>query len=715
MSTRSSETPLLAMDAVVLDTETTGLDPAKARIVQIGAVKIDEGQMIEAATFDQLVDPGIPIPPSSTEIHHISDSNVAGAPEFKTAYSAFGTFANGAVIIGHSIGYDLAIMKRECAIAGLDWAPPRSLDIRLLAQISNPNLAGFSLDQLAAWLDVEISGRHTALGDALATAQVFLAMLPNLREGGIRTLAEAEAACRQLTNVLEEHHRAGWHEPVVSPAQADAESTLARIDSYPYRHRVCDVMTSPPVVLSSALTVGETVKKMMDLQISSAFLAPPVDGGKPPAAEHHPIEGLGIVTERDILRTIAKDGANSLSKPVSQLMSQPLAVIPQDAYIYRAMGRMDRLGIRHLAVAEEHGELVGALSARDLLRLRAGEAISLGDEIESAETANALAVAWAKLPGVARSLLDEEVESRDIAGVISREIGALTRQAAVIAERRMIDAGRGGPPVPHAVLILGSGGRGESLLAADQDNAIIFTEGDPDGPEDKWFAEYGSHIADILHAVGVPYCNGGVMAKNAQWRGSVETWRERVSQWVRRSRPQDLLQVDIFFDLRAVHGEAKLARNLMIDAYQRGSEATEFAKLLAGSTTSFSVPLNFFGGFKTEDGRVDLKKGGLFPIVSSARVLAIRHNLVKRSTGDRLQAILDLNIGARGDITSMVEAHGVLLGHILAQQFVDLQAGKNIGNSIEVKRLSKSDSEKLRDHLSSLSHMEEMVRDLLFR
>ena len=74
--------------------------------------------------------------------------------------------------------------------------------------------------------------------------------------------------------------------------------------------------------------------------------------------------------------------------------------------------------------------------------------------------------------------------------------------------------------------VLGSAGRGESLLAMDQDNALVFAEGAPGGREDRWFEEFAIHITDILHEVGVPYCKGGVMAKNADWRGSVATWED---------------------------------------------------------------------------------------------------------------------------------------------------------------------------------------------
>jgi DNA polymerase-3 subunit epsilon/CBS domain-containing protein len=115
-----------------------------------------------------------------------------------------------------------------------------------------------------------------------------------------------------------------------------------------------------------------------------------------------------------------------------------------------------------------------------------------------------MSAVWGNIVLVAKSLVAEDVDSRDVAAVISRELCALTRQACVLAQKEMSTP----PPCPYAMLVLGSGGRGESLLAMDQVNAIVFAEGEPGGPEDQWFAELGSKVADMLDAAGVPYCKG---------------------------------------------------------------------------------------------------------------------------------------------------------------------------------------------------------------
>lgn len=502
----------------------------------------------------------------------------------------------------------------------------------------------------------------------------------------------------------DEQQRAGSVEGGAAPARVDAERTLSRIDSYPYRHRIRDVMRAPAKFVAADTTLGDALARLMDERISSLFVRPGQDV-RPPASE------AGIITERDVLRALAAHGGEALRMPVAQFMSKPLAAVPADAFVYRAIGRMSRLGVRHLGVVDEAGCVVGALSARDLLRLRAGEAVMLGDEIDVARDVQALRTAWAKLPDIAASLLAEGVSARDVAAVISRELGALTRQAAVIAEGRMGDA----PPCPYAVAVLGSAGRGESLLAMDQDNALIFADGVPGGPQDSWFGQLAIHVADILDEVGVPYCKGGVMAKNSQWRGSLATWRDRVNAWIGSLSPQALLSVDIFFDMRPVHGDGRLCTTLWRDAFDAAANEIAFAKLLAEAAGSVESGLGFFGRFKTSGGRIDLKKAGLFGIVTAARVLAIRHHVVERSTPARLAGIEALGIGARSDLDALIEAQKTLLDLVLAQQIEDTEHGTPPSNAVAVKRLSPRDRARLRAALEAVSHLDDLTRDLLFK
>lgn len=706
----TNATPLIALDAVVIDTETTGLDPNKAFIVEIGAVKITAGRVDAAHTFRRLVRPPVPIPAQSSAIHGIDDGMVADAPEFSAIWRDFSAFAGDSVVIGHTLGFDFSIMQRECARSGIVWTRPKALDTQLLMLVAEPNFGGLSLEQLANWLGVELTGRHSALGDALTTAHVFHALVPHLRAKGIRTLAEAMLACRTLTDVLEKQHRAGWAEVAEAPAREQPLRSPDRFDSYPYRHRIRGLMSAPPKIIAADSALSVALSRMIAEKVSSLFVCPAGQEGQPLAAAD-----AGIITERDVLRALAAANADALKHSIDQFMSRPLVVIPAEAFVYKAIGRMSRLRIRHLGVVDNSDIVVGALSARDLLRLRAGEAISLDDEIDQATDVHQLGKAWAKLPQVAASLLSEGVPSSDIAAVISRELGAITRRAAVLAEQRMREDGHGAPPCAYSIVVLGSAGRGESLLAMDQDNALIFEQGEPGGPEDVWFAELAVHVADYLHDVGVPYCKGGVMAKNPQWRGSLDTWRARIAGWIAQSRPEHLLAVDIFFDLLGVHGQNALAETLWREAYDAAKGQADFAKLLAEAASEVEPGLDFFGRIRTRKGRIDLKRAGLFGVVTTARVLAICHHVLERATPRRLAGVMALDIGGEHDLGALAEAQMIFLNLILDQQIDDIEHGRPPTNTVVVKRLLATERELLQRALRAMRHIDGLTRDLLFK
>ena len=382
------------------------------------------------------------------------------------------------------------------------------------------------------------------------------------------------------------------------------------------------------------------------------------------------------------------------------LPARPLVAVQAVGFVYRALSLMSRFNFRHLGVENESGELCGIVTSRDLLRLRAQEATILGDSLDRADDVPTLAAAWARLPQAVGALLAEEVSGRDIAAVISRELCAVTRRAGVLAERRMQEEGQGEAPCPYALCVLGSGGRGESMLAMDQDNAIVFADGEPGGAADRWFGRLGSIVADILHDVGVPYCDGGVMAKNEQWRGSLATWQARVADWITRSRPEDLLSVDIFFDLVGVHGDTALAQALWHGGFDAARGNAAFAKLLARAVGEMPPGLNFFGGLRAQNGRIDLKLVGLFGIVSTARVLAVCHHLLERSTPARLAAAAALGRGQH-DLEALARAQGLFLDLILDQQFADLQAGLPPSNKVAVKRLSHGQRRRLHEALGA--------------
>jgi DNA polymerase-3 subunit epsilon len=185
---------LEALAYTVLDTETTGLDPAGGdEIIQMGAVRIVNCKLLRAERFDQLVDPGRSIPEASIPFHGIRPEMLRGQPRITQVLPAFHAFAADTVLVGHNVAFDMRFLQLKEAAAGVRFEQP-VLDTLLLASVAQPDEASHSLEAIAARLGVTVSARHSAAGDALTTAQVFLKLLPLLAQRGILTLGQARAA-----------------------------------------------------------------------------------------------------------------------------------------------------------------------------------------------------------------------------------------------------------------------------------------------------------------------------------------------------------------------------------------------------------------------------------------------------------------------------------------------------------------------------------------
>jgi len=695
----SLTTPLISLPAIAIDTETTGLDPRHARIVQIALMRINGGQLDREQTWHRLVNPGVPIPDKAAAVHGIRDDEVSDAHVFSRAWADAETFIGPRVLIGYRTIFDISVLKRECALAGLDWRERPWLCVQTLSRlVLSENLAVDSLETLADWLGVSIHDRHSALGDAEAAAAIWVALIPLLRQKGIRTLGEALEASGDRSEADAPPAQSPAAQSVIDGATPEHEKPPLRVDSYAYRHRIADVMSAPPVCAPAEMPLREAARLLVDKGVSSLVVE---DEGR-----------TGIVTERDVLRGVAAETPESGHTKLGAIMSHPLHTMHEAMHLYSAIGRMNRLGIRHLAAADANGAIVGMLTPRDLLLSRATRSLVLSDEIASAIDGADLARARAKLPLLARGLMNDAMDAGGIASVISAELCNLTRRAAQIGEERMVAAGMGKPPVPYALMVLASGGRGESLLAPDQDNAIIYERGDPGGAEDDWFALLGTHIADLLDEAGIPYCEAGVMAKNAPWRRSRDGWRAAVDEWIQLSRRDDLRDVDFFFDGVPVYGEARFAEDVLCYARERASRSPAFLSGLAELASDAPSPLGVLGGFRDDrDGRTNLKAGGLRPIAAAARVLAIRHELSARGTPERLKAAAVAGAISRTVADNANDAHETIMRVILTQQLEDIDNGVPLSALVETARLGQREQQALRQAIRDIDPLMEAVAE----
>jgi DNA polymerase-3 subunit epsilon len=191
-----AERRLSELSYTVFDTETTGLEPSAGdEIISIGAVRIVNGRMLKQEVFEQLVDPRRPISRESTAVHGIDGRQLANEPPIEQVLPRFHRFCEDTVLVAHNAAFDMRFLELKEAATGVRFGQP-VLDTLLLSAVVHPSLDNHHLDMIAERVGVRVIGRHTALGDALLTGEVFLRLIPLLAERGIVTLGQALEASR---------------------------------------------------------------------------------------------------------------------------------------------------------------------------------------------------------------------------------------------------------------------------------------------------------------------------------------------------------------------------------------------------------------------------------------------------------------------------------------------------------------------------------------
>lgn len=343
--------------------------------------------------------------------------------------------------------------------------------------------------------------------------------------------------------------------------------------------------------------------------------------------------GYGIVTDSDLRRRVLAEGWSS-DRPIADAMTFPIRVVAPGRSVDDVALEMLEAGVHHLPVVEEE-TVKGMVSDLELLHHQRRTSFALRNRIDSAQTPEELAAAGRALPHEAVDLWRSGVDAAHVGLWLS----ALTDQLTV----RFLDAelARLGPaPVGWAWLTLGSVGRREQALTADQDHALIYAnQGEV---HDAYFGALASGVVAGLAAAGFPECESRVMSTDPGWRMSLENWLSRMDQWMSEPDRMHSFLSGIMFDYRQIAGSLDVVSHLDRMTAKAASNF-RFIKRMSGLAGAHQSPLNLLhrirriGGFGNP--AFDVKETGLFPITEMARILALRSGVTASSTLQRLSRV----------------------------------------------------------------------------
>jgi CBS domain-containing protein len=444
---------------------------------------------------------------------------------------------------------------------------------------------------------------------------------------------------------------------------------------------VGSLVTRAPLMLDPATTVADVARAMRGARTGAALV-----GDEPP----------GIVTDRDLRNRVVAERRGP-ETPAREVMTRPLVALGADAPIHEALLLMLDRDIHHVAVLRG-GRIVGMVSDKQLLRRQAGGPLLLMERIKSLDRLEALEGYSLEIAATARAMLSEEVEPVRIARFIASLNDTLTGRLLVLAEDAL-----GPPPCPYAWLALGSEGRMEQVLSTDQDNALAYAEDTREAH--AYFEKLAERVAEGLLQAGFPPCPGGYMA--TRWRRPLAVWEQTFRAWIDRPEPQALLEAEVFLDFRAAHG------GLSVDALERvlleAADRGVFLSHMARAALRFRPPLGLLGRVRAQDGRVDLKLGGLAALVLLARLVSLAGRSPARSTIDRLRA--GAQAGAIGHDTAeaLIDAFRFLMRLRLREQLHSLAAGSQPGNQVALDTLTALEQRRLREAFRTVADAQKTV------
>ncbi len=454
-----------------------------------------------------------------------------------------------------------------------------------------------------------------------------------------------------------------------------------------FNQPVSQLVKGKPLFCDENYTIQEAAQMMRDFETGALFLRN--KGG------HY----VGLLTESDLAKKVVPYNMD-IKRPATWIMSSPIQTISVQSLIYEAHAAMIDKNVRHLAVEDSQGRIIGIISRRDLLFAQTQSPSFTIFEIGTTSKVENVFEKHRKIPGIVNCLLESGATVKNITRYISTFSDAILNKLAQFALKEM-----GSPPCRFAFMIMGSEGRREQTLKTDQDNAIVFEDLEDPTAQEKamdYFLRFGTKVCGWLDQSGFDYCQGNIMAQNPKWCQPLSVWKQYFSSWIFTASPEDLLESSIFFDFRGGYGDLKLIDDLKKFLSDSLTNWAGFFRHLTENALYYKPPLSFFGNILVESkgkyrDTFDIK-AAMMPIIDFARIYALKHHIKETNTQERLFELHLTKILTWEEYNEIEQAYSFLMQLRFRHQ-VNLAIREKMpsDNFVNLKKLSRIEQTMLKE------------------
>ncbi len=421
---------------------------------------------------------------------------------------------------------------------------------------------------------------------------------------------------------------------------------------------------------------------------------------------------IGIATQTDMSTKIAT-GRFPITVTIDKIMSNPVVTVVENISLAEAQLVMLKNNVTHLIATTDgtnQSEVKGIISEQDLIVSQANNPGVLIKQIKRTQSADDLKMLRDRLTDIIQNSIHKNIPLFHVYNIASEINLALIKRSVELA---ILDLGS--PPARFAWLCIGSQGRKEQLLLTDQDSILVFEDVVPDKYREvkDYFLKLAKRSTANLEKIGYSLCPNAHMSSNTLWCKSLNDWTNQYNSWMNTPGKNSNDLSSIFFDYEMAFGEVKIEEAIENVIYKNAKNNTLFFDFLGNDALRNNAPLSFFKKFIVEEegpnkDKFDIKSRALLPLIDSARLFALSYSI--KGVNNTYSRFKQLAIADPRNAEIYINCAEAFL---TLSKFRTIEGLKNedSGQYINLNELNKMDKERLKNALTPMKELEELIKD----